>query len=92
MTIKEQLLQEIQSSSDDLLEQTLDFLRFLKTQEGNKVTTDSEKFISSTGKNLVEYLKNIDTWSGDDLEECLQAVNETRSQTKFDTFNPFDEE
>ena len=88
MTIKEKLLQEIQSSSDDLLKQTLDFLRFLKTKE----TTSSEKLIGSTGKHLVEHLKNIDTWSGNDLEQCLQAVNKTRSQAKFDTFNPFDEE
>lgn len=33
MTIKEILLQEIESSSDSLLEQTLDFLRFLKTKQ-----------------------------------------------------------
>ena len=92
MKIKEKLLQEIQSSSDDLLEQILDFLRFLKTKKKNQVTTNPKKSMSSIGKNLVEHLKNIDNWSGDDLEECLQAVNETRSQTKFDTFNPFDEE
>jgi len=92
MTIKEQLLQEIQSSSDNLLEQTLDFLRFLKIKEQNKVKTDHEKLISSTGRNLVEHLKKIDIWSGDDLEECLQAVRGNRSQARFDTSNPFDEE
>ncbi|MFN6567027.1 DUF2281 domain-containing protein [Dendronalium sp. ChiSLP03b] len=33
MTIKELLLQEIESSPDSLLEETLDFLRFLKTKQ-----------------------------------------------------------
>jgi hypothetical protein len=33
MSIKEKLLQEIESSSDSLLEETLDFLRFLKTKQ-----------------------------------------------------------
>ena len=92
MTIKEQLLQEIQSSSDNLLEQTLDFLRFLKTKEKKNVTDDEEQFISSTGKNLVEHLKEISSWSGDDLEECLKTVKETRSKAIFNASNPFDEE
>ena len=92
MTIKEQLLQEIQSSSDNLLEQTLDFLRFLKTKEKENVKIDEEKLISSTGKNLVEHLKEIGAWSGDDLEECLKTVKETRIRARFDPSNPFDEE
>ena len=33
MTIKEILLQEIESSPESLLEETLDFLRFLKTKQ-----------------------------------------------------------
>ncbi|WP_373528114.1 hypothetical protein [Nostoc sp.] len=36
MNIKELLLQEIESSSDILLTQTLDFLRFLKTKPGTE--------------------------------------------------------
>ncbi|RUR75998.1 DUF2281 domain-containing protein [Chlorogloeopsis fritschii PCC 9212] len=42
MTIKEILLQEIESSPESLLEETLDFLRFLKTkQESAKKDTQS---------------------------------------------------
>lgn len=36
MNIKELLLQEIESSSDVLLAETLDFLRFLKTKPGTE--------------------------------------------------------
>ena len=41
MSIKEKLLQEIESSSDSLLEETLDFLRFLKTKQAT-VNKDAE--------------------------------------------------
>ncbi|MBE9007802.1 DUF2281 domain-containing protein [Fortiea sp. LEGE XX443] len=41
MTIKELLLQEIESSSESLLEETLDFLRFLKTKQIVKTDTQS---------------------------------------------------
>jgi len=90
MTIKEQLIKEIQSSEDKLLEQTLNFLRFLKTRE--TIEIDEEKEVDSTGKSLLEHLKKVDRWSGDDLEECLGAVKETVLPASFDTFNPFDEE
>lgn len=40
MTIKKRLFPEIESSPDSLLEETLDFLRFLKTkQEADKKDT-----------------------------------------------------
>ncbi len=46
MTIKELLMQEIESSTDPLLEETLDFLRFLKTKqkksERQSTSTESE--------------------------------------------------
>ncbi|MCC5662458.1 DUF2281 domain-containing protein [Nostoc sp. CHAB 5784] len=47
MNIKELLLQEIESSSDVLLAQTLDFLRFLKT----KPVTEQISLDLSTEKN-----------------------------------------
>ena len=91
ITIKEKLLQEIQSSSDELLEQTLDFLRFLKNKKKENLKIDEQELISSTGKNLVKHLKEIGAWSGNDLEECLKTVKETRTRARFDISNPFDE-
>jgi hypothetical protein len=102
MNIKELLLQEIESSSDVLLAQTLDFLRFLKT----KPTTEEISVDPSTEKNndtsnqkmkpeiqeatpiirgskAEDLLKFASTWQGDDFEECLQLVYETRSSAKF---------
>lgn len=88
MTIRKQLIQEIQSSEDNLLEQTLNFLRFLKTKEGLKI--DGKKATESTGKNLIEHLNQMDDWSGNDLEECYTTVKNTLLPAEFDTFNPFD--
>ncbi len=89
MTIKEQLWQEIESSSDELLSETLDFLKYLKTKK--TIKPESKQLGTSTGKSLLKHLKTLDNWKGDDLEECYQTIRETRSQAKFDNFNPFDE-
>ncbi len=96
MTIQEQLLQEIQSTPDTILAETLDFLRFLKTKEiptlpqpsASKSATNTP--VKSTGNSLLEHLKTIGKWQGDDLKECLQLVTATRSQAKFDYNNPFE--
>lgn len=89
MTIKEQLFQEIESSPENLLEETLNFLRFLKTKQISDQDTD--RLIQSTGRSLLAHLQTIGSWDGDDFEECLENVYKTRSRVKFDDFNPFDE-
>ena len=33
----------------------------------------------STGQQLLEHLQKVGTWHGDDLDECLKLVYETRS-------------
>jgi hypothetical protein len=55
MTIKEQLFQEIESSPENLLEETLNFLRFLKTKQISD--RDTDRFIQSTGRSLLAYLQ-----------------------------------
>jgi hypothetical protein len=103
MTIKELLFQEIESSPDSLLEETLDFLRFLKTkQESAKKDTlppqvnseetpiDSSQlpYRPASGRSI---LRHAGTWSGDDFQECLQSVYATRGKAKFDyDLNPFE--
>lgn len=88
MTIKELLLQEIESSSDTILAETLDFLRFLKTKETQ--TQPKSELVNSTGISLLEHLKTIGQWEGDDLQECLELVYATRGKAKFDYDNPFE--
>ncbi|MBD2523416.1 hypothetical protein [Nostoc sp. FACHB-133] len=102
MNIKEILLQEIESSSDVLLAETLDFLRFLKTKPTTKeisldLSTEKNDDTSShqtkpeiqeatpiiRGSKAEDLLKFAGTWQGDDFEECLQLVYETRSSAEF---------
>ena len=102
MNIKELLLQEIESSSDILLAETLDFLRFLKTKSGTEEIsldlsieknddTPSHKTKPEIqeatpiirGSKAEDLLKFAGTWQGDDFEECLQLVYETRSPAEF---------
>jgi hypothetical protein len=48
MTIKQQLIQELESTSESLLAETLDFLRFLKTkQDKSQVEITSPPFEES---------------------------------------------
>jgi hypothetical protein len=79
MTIKKQLFQEIESTPEELLEETLDFLRFLKTKQSYR---------PASGRSI---LRHAGKWSGNDLEECLRAVYATRGKAKFDyDLNPFE--
>lgn len=96
MTIKEQLLQEIESTPDNILTEVLDFLRYIKTKE-TQTQPQSETpksaiytSVNSTGRLLLEHLKTISNWEGNDLEDCLQLVIATRSKAKFDYDNPFE--
>jgi hypothetical protein len=72
--IKNQLLQELDELPTDLLTQTLDFVTFLKTKQGQNVQESSETR-PSTAKSL---LKHSGTWAGDDLRECLEDVRALR--------------
>lgn len=89
MSIKEELWQEIQSSEDELiLAKTLDFLKFIKTQQVE--TAKIQNIPASTGKSLLKHLNTLDTWRGEDLEDCFKAIKEDRAPTKFKDANPFD--
>jgi hypothetical protein len=91
MTIKKQLLEEIESTPDTLLTQTLDFLRFLKTKpnlEKPKIAESQQSYRPASGRSI---LRHAGTWAGDDMKECLRAVYATRGKAKFDCeFNPFE--
>lgn len=96
MTIKELLLIEIESCSETILIEMLDFLRFLKTKDNqtqliSKVSDSAiQTPVNSTGRSLLEHLKTIGKWEGDDLQECLDLVYATRGKAKFDDDNPFE--
>jgi Protein of unknown function (DUF2281) len=69
--IKNQLLQELDELPTDLLTQTLDFVTFLKTKQGQNNVQESAETRPSTATSL---LKHAGTWAGDDIRECLEDV------------------
>jgi hypothetical protein len=70
--IKQELLNTIENAPDEAIVQTLGFLKSL-LKEASAPRSDSEP---ST-------LRQVSKWQGDDFEECLQFVYDSRSEAKF---------
>lgn len=85
MTLKELLLQEIESTPDSLLAIVLNFLRFLKQQK--QAEPDRQPPVVAEpilrGSKAEDLLKFAGTWQGDDFEECLQSVYDNRAPAQF---------
>jgi len=88
VTIKEKLSIEIESTPEAILEKVLDYLQYLKAKVTQPPThlikvsqTEEEPILR--GAKAKDLLKFAGTWQGEDFEECLQLVYDTRSQTKF---------
>jgi hypothetical protein len=84
-TIKEQLLAAIETVPESILEKTLKYLQTQQNANSIKTTSlsseDSEPILrDSKAKDLLEF---AGTWQGEDFEDCLQLVYDTRSQAKF---------
>ncbi|XWK89714.1 MAG: hypothetical protein U7127_06520 [Phormidium sp.] len=80
MTLKEQLLQAIEALPSTRLAEALIFIQSLQTKPS-----------IATAKSFLAHLKTIGTWSGDDLQECLEAVQSSRGEAQFDySLNPFE--
>ncbi|MBD2770693.1 DUF2281 domain-containing protein [Iningainema tapete] len=105
MTIKQQLIQEIESTSESLLVETLNFLRFLKTKQikgqseitestqpnGSQETPPENSQLPYRPASGRSILRHAGTWAGDDYEECLQLVYATRGKANFAYDNSFDD-
>jgi hypothetical protein len=80
LTLKEQLLRAIETLPSNRLSEALTFTRSLQTEPS-----------STTAQSFLTHLKTIGSWSGDDLQDCLEAVQNSRGEAQFDySPNPFD--
>jgi hypothetical protein len=74
MTNKELLIKEIETLPLELLVETLNFVREIKTSHiGKQLSTNNLR--GSTAEDLLEF---AGTWEGSDIRECLELVHETR--------------
>ena len=75
-TIKQLLIAAIENAPEPILEQTLDYLEYLKTKintsaiKSNSIPVkDGEPILrGSKAKDLLQF---AGTWQGDDFEKCL---------------------
>ncbi|NET61759.1 MAG: hypothetical protein F6K47_38250 [Symploca sp. SIO2E6] len=100
MSLREQLLQEVECLPNELVSEVLNFLLFVKMkllgQQGTLTSVpespeqsrkDSElPYHAASGKSLADYQGG---WAGDDFEACLQLVRESRSKVNFSKYEPF---
>ncbi|MBS9389381.1 MAG: hypothetical protein HEQ33_10965 [Dolichospermum sp. WA123] len=87
-TIKQNLIAAIENTPEPILEQTLDYLEYLKTKinasaikSSSVPAQDGEPILR--GSKAKDLLKSAGTWQGDDFEKCLQLVYDTRSESEF---------
>lgn len=54
-----------------------------ETESSSPETETPTPKVQSTAASLLDYANVAGTWEGDDFEECLQMVYDTRSQIEF---------
>ncbi|MGI0481574.1 hypothetical protein ACN4EE_12375 [Geminocystis sp. CENA526] len=80
MTTKQILLQEIESMSEEELNEILILVEKMK-QESNANKSNSTQFDrQGSGKSIS---RHAGKWVGDDFQECLQMVYDSRGVAKF---------
>ncbi|HLP90024.1 MAG TPA: hypothetical protein VK184_15715 [Nostocaceae cyanobacterium] len=82
--VKEKLLAEIETVPESILEQILDYLEYLKARKIKPADiSDKDEEPILRGSKAKDLLQFAGTWQGDDFEECLKLVYETRSEAEF---------
>jgi hypothetical protein len=80
MPLKEQLLQAIETLPSSRLSEALTLIQSLQAEPS-----------PTTAQSFLAHLKTIGAWSGDDLQDCLEAVQNSRGEAQFNySPNPFD--
>jgi hypothetical protein len=84
-TIKEELFAALETTPEPILAEILDYLKTRKN--GSTVQQDSVPIHDGDpilrGSKAKDLLKFAGTWQGDDFEECLKLVYDTRSPSEF---------
>ncbi len=82
-----ELRQKIETQLDKLTPERLklvsNFLDSIETVEPNNSTSLRKLAPIKRGKKAQDLLKHTGKWQGEDIEECLNDVRETRSEAEF---------
>lgn len=83
--------QQVDQIPEESLSLVSDFLEFLRLKGGQTPDTSEQSVMADDetgepvlrGSTVADLMPFVGTWQGDDFEECLQAVYETRSPAEF---------
>ncbi|MBU7584075.1 MAG: hypothetical protein KAF91_14380 [Nostoc sp. TH1S01] len=83
LEIRQKIEQQLAQLPPDQLSLVSDFLASLQTR--NNISQRQLRRLPpiKRGSKAVDLLQCAGTWEGDDLEECLHFVHETRSKAQF---------
>lgn len=87
--LRTQIENNLSEISADNLQVIAKFVEFIKEkQESTQVSLEAMTDKPASGRSI---LSHAETWVGDDLEDCLQLMSETRGKLKINHhFNPFE--
>lgn len=71
-SLKDELLQTIEAAPEEVIEQTLIYLKTLLQNQPSLRPGSGRSLLRHAGK-----------WQGDDFADCLQSVYKTRGDTQF---------
>ena len=91
LEIRQKLHEQIDQLPSDLLIVAAEFLAFLKSRSADDTSLLASSSVAEaasgeavlTGSTGADLLQFAGTWQGDDLEDCLEIVYETRSPAEF---------
>jgi hypothetical protein len=79
--IEAEPIDQVPSGQEEQIQQQDEFLQTHSPNQTAPTPSSGEPILG--GSKASDLLKFAGTWQGDDFEECLQLVYETRSQAEF---------
>ncbi|PSB01666.1 hypothetical protein [Merismopedia glauca] len=84
LKLRQKIERQLAQLPPDRLSLVSDFLDSLQSQSTSVSQPPLRRLAPiKRGTKAIDLLKFAGTWQGDDLQECLKFVNETRSKSEF---------
>jgi len=86
LDLKKQITEELSTINPDNLKIIAEFVQFIKHKQ-EKDLSESINYRPASGRSI---LNNSIKWQGDDLEDCLNLMYETKEKVRINNrINPF---
>ena len=87
LELRQKIEQNLLTISPENLKFIDEFVEFIKYKQETSLS-EKTNYEPASGRSI---LRHAGTWVGDDLEECLKLVSETRGKVKINNrINPFE--